>query len=450
MRCLVILAVCIAVVFAAQEKHQTWEFFLQRHHKQYHSAAEKAVRRTIFEQNMKNAAVLQSTNPLAKFGASIYADMTPEEFKSRHNAEKFYARRVESLHRAPYARKFTAEELRALPADVDWRTKGVVTAVKDQGQCGSCWAFSTTGNIEGQWAMFSKKLVSLSEQELVSCDTIDTGCNGGLMNSAFDWLLETHNGTIVTESSYPYVSGSGVAPTCSMSGRVAGATITGHQNLDHSEAQMAAWLVTGGPIAIAVDASAWQLYFGGVMTDCGGSSLDHGVLIVGYTTSGTATPYWVIKNSWNAGWGEAGYIWVAQGSDQCLLTHYPVSSIVGHVPPPTPAPTPVSAGYFVHTVCDDQDCTTSCVDQAWKQGECVSFDGVSFQATCTSTELQVTAFYDSLNCTGATTTQTEKLDTCVEDDADFAYYKNKCPTGSVEVAVAQKAARHFVARIKKN
>ena len=121
-----------------------------------------------------------------------------------------------------------------------------MTPVKDQGACGDCWAFSTTGNIEGQWALYTKQLVVLSEQELVSCDSKQAGCAGGVMNMAYDWLLEKRNGSISTNESFPYSSGSGSPPMCYKHGK-SGANITGHQNLPHDETQMMGWLPTGGP-----------------------------------------------------------------------------------------------------------------------------------------------------------------------------------------------------------
>jgi C1A family cysteine protease len=439
-------AVVVAVTATVPE-HQTWAFFKMTHNKVYGSHGEEQARLAIFNENMKAATELESRNPEARFGASPFADLTAAEFKVRHNAQNHYKQRVAEASLYPTYPLATVEQVRAAPADFDWRPKNAVTAVKDQGQCGSCWAFSTTGNIEGQWALSSKSLVALSEQQLVSCDTIDSGCNGGLMNSAFDWLLQNTNGSINTEQSYPYASGSGEAPSCASTGKVNGATITGHQNLPHEESQLQALLPTIGPIAIAVDASAWQLYFGGVMTSCGGSSLDHGVLLVGYQTSNTTTPYWIIKNSWAASWGEQGYIYVSRGTDQCWITHYPVTSIVGRTPPVPPKPTPVLSGYFAHTVCDEATCKTGCAANVWKQGECVSYDGVSFTAVCQGSEVVVTAYYQSLNCTGATSTKKEPVNTCKEDDADFAYYTNECPSSlegmqSILTSSVDKMTRH--------
>jgi hypothetical protein len=143
-----------------------------------------------------------------------------------------------------------AEKVQAAGSKIDWRAKGAVTYVKNQGQCGSCWSFSTTGNIEGQWFLAGNTLTPASEEELVSCDTADDGCNGGLMDNAFGWLVNSRGGAIVTEASYQYVSGTGNVPACSIpSGNVA-AVISGHNNLPQNEAQMGAWMMTGGPLSI--------------------------------------------------------------------------------------------------------------------------------------------------------------------------------------------------------
>eukprot|EP01084_Bolivina_argentea_P229892 387904_1 len=208
--------------------------------------------------------------------------------------------------------RFTTTEVKAtITANqaVDWRKQGYVTPVKNQGMCGSCWAFSSTGNMEGQWMKAKGSLVSFSEEELVQCagSAGNLGCRGGLMDNAFKWVAQ--NGGIDSESDYPYTSGTGTTGTCKSSklSNVA-ASFSSHIDVAQDEEQMAAWVAKNGPLAIAVDAaSGWQTYNGGIMSDCYGTSLDHGVLLVGYGTE-NGTDYWLIKNSWGSGWGEDGYI----------------------------------------------------------------------------------------------------------------------------------------------
>lgn len=423
-----------------------FEEFKSRHNKQYGSAEEEAMRFMIFVENMKKAKSLAKLNPQAMFGASRFADLSEAEFKSYHNGDAFYSKRTGELSDAPFAPMYTPAQLKGIPSDLDWRAKGAVTQVKDQGQCGSCWSFSTTGGIEGQWFLAGHPLTSLSEQFFVSCDTVDQACNGGLMNTAYEWVLSSHGGSIPTEKSYPYVSGGGSVPACSTKGTF-GAKITGHTNIYHSEEQMRATVAERGPLSIAVDASAWQFYLGGLMSSCGGSSLDHGVLIVGYSMTGGSynSPYWIIKNSWAASWGEQGYIYVSYGSNQCLLTNYPVTAIVnGSAPPAPPRP---SGSYFSHTIFDDEKCTAGAQTYTWAVSKCVSWDGVSFTAECQSSGIAITAYPYSLNCTGSSTQLTEPLNTCTAAQEDFCYYTNECHSSSTartaRVGHSPKAGSHF-------
>jgi len=202
-----------------------------------------------------------------------------------------------------------------------------VSAVQNQGSCGSCWSFSVTGNIEGQWFLAGNKLVTLSEQELVSCDTLDYACDGGLMDYAFEWLLTTRKGQIFTDASYPYVSGNGAVPSCSLTGKTVGATIVSYKDIARSETTIADYLYTNGPVAVAVDATSWQTYKSGVLTSCVASQINHAVLAVGFDDNAVPA-YWIVKNSWGTTWGESGYIRVKKGSNTCLINQYSCSALV--------------------------------------------------------------------------------------------------------------------------
>eukprot|EP01061_Rhynchopus_euleeides_P007468 TRINITY_DN164_c0_g1_i4.p1 TRINITY_DN164_c0_g1~~TRINITY_DN164_c0_g1_i4.p1 ORF type:complete len:329 (+),score=133.11 TRINITY_DN164_c0_g1_i4:61-1047(+) len=297
-----------------------WRSFKNDYGRQYTSLAEEERRYGIFTGNMLKAARFEKEQTKgATFGMNVFSDLSAEEFKVYHS--------LQVPQKASPPPMFTADEEKAVQASVDWRSKGAVTHVKNQAQCGSCWAFSTTGGIEGQWQISGKTLTSLSEQELVSCDKVDAGCNGGLMDNAFKWLLDNHNGQIVMEESYPYASGQGTRYSCQdVSSMTVGATISSYKDITHSEEQMKAFVSTSGPLPIAVDATKWQTYTGGILTDCCGYSgcqLDHGVLIVGY-----GEDYWIVKNSWGPSWGESGYIRVAYGSNECGLNQAPSTSIV--------------------------------------------------------------------------------------------------------------------------
>ena len=311
-----------------------FDMFKKDYHRSYASADEEAFRLGVFIENMDRADKLTQDNPLAIFGVNEFADVTRDEFKRYHNAEKYYAERKKNLvdDATTAVGNVTA---------IDWRELGAVTYVKNQGQCGSCWSFSVTGNIEGQWYLGGNDLVAVSEQFLVSCDSNCSGCDGCWMDWAFDWIVKNHSGNMYTEASYPYVSGGGVAPACNTTGAVFGAQITGYVDLPQFEPQMAQWCAQNGPISIGVDATSFQSYISGIITNCVSEQVDHGVLIVGFNleSHGFFEPaYWIIKNSWGKSWGEDGFLRVAYGSDQCLITSHVSSSTVHRNPTPQPAP----------------------------------------------------------------------------------------------------------------
>jgi C1A family cysteine protease len=206
----------------------------------------------------------------------------------------------------------------ALPASVDWTTKGAVTGVKDQGNCGSCWSFSATGALEGAYKIKYGTLISFSEQNLVSCDTIDSACNGGLMDNAFSWTKS--NGGLCTESGYPYTSGTTgqkgtCLTTCAKNTAVAPKSFTDVAKNSDSALMTA---LTLQPVSVAIQANqpAFQLYKSGVLTGTCGTNLDHGVLAVGYGTWTDGTDYYKVKNSWGTSWGMSGYILIQRGNPQ--------------------------------------------------------------------------------------------------------------------------------------
>ena len=209
-------------------------------------------------------------------------------------------------------------------ASVDWRSKGAVTPVKNQGQCGSCWAFSTTGAVEGADFVKTGTLKSYSEQQLVSCSTQNNGCNGGLMDYAFQYIEK--NG-LEQESEYPYVSGAGHVPSCKYEHSSAVGTVSNFHDISQgSFSQMKAGLAKS-PVSVAIEADqmAFQMYTGGILTTGCGTKLDHGVLAVGYGTD-AGQDYIIVKNSWGASWGDQGYIKIAP--NQCGILNaasYPIA-----------------------------------------------------------------------------------------------------------------------------
>jgi len=202
-----------------------------------------------------------------------------------------------------------------LPDSFNWATQGAVTPIKNQQQCGSCWSFSTTGSTEGCHFLGTKKLVSLSEQNLMDCSWSqgNQGCNGGLMTQAMQYIIS--NGGIDTESSYPYTAEDG---TCTYAASNSGSTLTSFANVASGDENALQTSVYSGPTSVAIDASqsSFQFYSSGVYSDpnCSSTQLDHGVLAVGWGTS-SGSAYWIVKNSWGTDWGQSGYIWMARNDN---------------------------------------------------------------------------------------------------------------------------------------
>jgi len=278
------------------------------HGKTYASKEEVVLRRSIYAATVARVQAhnADSTQTWTQ-AVNKFSDLTPEEFKSLYTGG-YRAREKRSQNV-----NLTLLHKTALPSSVDWNAAGAVTPVKNQGQCGSCWAFSTTGATESAAYVSSKKLISISEQQLVDCSGAEgnQGCNGGLMDYGFEYIIK--NKGICTEASYAYTAKDGTckAKTCTASG----ITISKFTDVptDSETALMTA--IAQQPIAIAIEAdqSSFQSYSSGVMTKTCGTNLDHGVLAVGYGTQGTAD-YYQVKNSWGADWGDKGYIYLGRGA----------------------------------------------------------------------------------------------------------------------------------------
>ncbi|KAH9562647.1 hypothetical protein CY35_05G083300 [Sphagnum magellanicum] len=277
--------------------------WLKKHAKAYDSVSEKHHRFAIFKENLR---YIHSQNVQEKsywLGLNSLSDLTHEEFQARYLGTR--------PHRDPSRLQKTDGFMYAdveAPASVDWRQKGAVSEVKDQGSCGSCWAFSTTGSVEGINEIVTGELISLSEQELVDCDKKQNqGCNGGLMDYAFEFIIR--NGGIDTEADYPYKGSDG---RCDDSRRKNSkvVVIDDYQDVPENDESSLLKAVSNQPVSIAIEASGrdFQHYMGGVFTGTCGTDLDHGVLVVGYGTDSDGLNYWIVKNSWGQSWGEKGYI----------------------------------------------------------------------------------------------------------------------------------------------
>ncbi|CAK9160492.1 unnamed protein product [Ilex paraguariensis] len=219
-------------------------------------------------------------------------------------------KRCHPIQRQMKATSFKYENVTVVPASMDWRKKGAVTPIKDQGQCGSCRAFSTIAATEGITKLTTGKLISLSEQELVDCDRSgeDEGCEGGYIEDGFKFIVK--NKGIATEAIYPYQATDGTCNTKEEASHAA--KIKGYENVPINSQKALLKAVANQPVSVSIDASgaAFQFYSSGVFTGDCGTDLDHGVMAVGYGTTADGTKYWLVKNSWGTTWGDKGYIMI--------------------------------------------------------------------------------------------------------------------------------------------
>jgi len=280
--------------------------FQERFSKRYETFEEMETRFQIFRSNLRSI-ILHNLDHTQNFtmGINQFTDLTPQEFKDQY---------VGGLKAevGSYGCKSFSSGASGAPSSIDWRQKGAVTSVKDQGQCGSCWTFSATGAVEGAWSISTGKLVDLSEQELVDCATGISygshGCNGGQMEGAFKFIIE--NGQCAL-SSYPYTAKDGSCQKCS-----AVAHISSCSDVKPNDQISLKAAVAQQPVAIAIEADTryFQSYSSGILTSSScGTNLDHGVLIVGYGTE-NGQDYWLVKNSWGTTWGDKGYVKIARSS----------------------------------------------------------------------------------------------------------------------------------------
>lgn len=261
----------------------------------------------IFKDNYDIIIEHNAGNHTFQLGITQFADLTNKEFKEK------YLNYSNNNNNTPTKRKPTPENtsnpLPQIPDEIDWTKKGVVTPVKDQGQCGSCWAFSTTGGMEGAYALSTGKLLSFSEQQLVDCSKSagNNGCAGGLMPQTYKWLLSNPP---CSETDYAYTGKDGTCKKCTPAAKLKNYTAT----ISPANEDGLQQALVNQPISVGVEADGyyWQHYKSGIITGPCGTNLDHGVLVVGYGVDNNVL-YWKVKNSWGNSWGESGYLRLVRG-----------------------------------------------------------------------------------------------------------------------------------------
>jgi C1A family cysteine protease len=307
--------------------------FKAEHNKNYTTYEEHLQRFEVYKANKVKIATHNKAKRSWTLAMNQFGDMTSYEFSMyvKRGAGGGYVPRPES-------ERNVKTHVQASCTSVDWDDKGAVTPVKNQGQCGSCWSFSTTGAIEGRAQIAKGTLASLSEQELVDCDTVDSACQGGLMDYGFEYVI--NNNGLCSEVEYPYVSGTttkkGTCERSSCSNKFD--AITSYTDVASDSQDQLESALCDGPVSIAIEADQeyFQFYNDGVLDGSGcGANLDHGVLLVGMGyDSDSGSDYWKVKNSWGVNWGEAGYIRMCRncgmnnGAGQCGLLKQPSYPVV--------------------------------------------------------------------------------------------------------------------------
>jgi len=327
--CLVVASLALSPMEElAQSKSvdSDWTTFVQfvaDYKRDYPTVNEAAARFQNFKDTLTRSAQLMLENPQATFGVNKFADISATEFRAKYlmpvNITEKY-KPLDTLKWTPAGNPII-EEGEIATGSMDWSAKGYTTPVKDQGQCGSCWAFSATQVVESAniLAGVGKSAAPLlAPEQIVDCDKAMSGCNGGDPRQAIGWVTQV--GGLEMESSYPYTAGqSGRSGTCKFSKSLVKETVSGGavDVSDGSEANLQTFLLNQGPPSVCVDASSWQSYTGGIMSSCG-CNIDHAVQAVGINVPGYANAY-KIRNSWNTDWGVQGYIYLAVGHNVCCV-----------------------------------------------------------------------------------------------------------------------------------
>ena len=318
-----ILATASAKFFNEDHTHQKymWESFKAEHAKSYSTMEEESQRFGFFLENLKIADIRNDAEMKNKgtavHGITRFSDLSQAEFESRFLTS-------DSSMRSTDRETVTLPAPEAAAGLVDWSGK-LTTPVKDQGYCGSCWAFSATEQIESDSMRTLGTSYILSPEQITQCDTTSSGCNGGWTERAYNYVKKA--GGIETDASYPYTSYQGVTGQCHSSASQFKIGVDSYTTLS-GESSMATYVQSTGPLSVCVDASTWNSYKGGIMTSCG-NRVDHCVQAVGVDASSSG--YWKVRNSWGTSWGESGYIRLAYGKNMCNIANDPTYTKVHKV-----------------------------------------------------------------------------------------------------------------------
>jgi cathepsin F len=288
-----------------------WKSYKATFSKTYESDAEERRRYDVFNANMQKAAEYNAMDDLAEYGMTVVSDRFPEEIFSTRDIPEY-----ETLKTLPADQAFTA------PASYDSRSQGLIPAVRDQGNCGSCWAFSTAATLSGSYAKkHGGSPPVLSEQQLVDCDTVDGGCNGGLAANGLNYAKKG----LMLNADYPYTARAG---TCKFDASKVKAKVNEVYKVTASVDGMKEAVYGSAIISVRINASKVQSYHSGIISADGCStSPNHAVNVVGWGTEGS-TPYWIVRNSWGASWGEKGYFRIVSGKNACGIEGWPVKVTV--------------------------------------------------------------------------------------------------------------------------
>lgn len=318
----VLLSILVATALTFTHKNDpTWATFKNRFLKHYNTPEDELYRYKIFTENMQLASFYNDIDNEASYGITEFSDRLPSELFI-DVTEFGNDNDIEGIDEVPEVDLSDND----IPDWFDWRIRGGVTHVKNQGQCGSCWAFAAVGCAEGAHYVKSKVLVALSEQELVDCDSSNKGCNGGKSGKALNWAKK--HGGFMNETDYPYKASRG---TCLFDPSKAIVKVSATYPLKKKKPEnMQNAIISFGPIAVSLDAGKFQFYHNGIMngTGCSSSKHNHAVLVVGWGVDpNTKTKYWIIKNSWGPYWGENGYVRLVRNINACGVENDPTFAI---------------------------------------------------------------------------------------------------------------------------